>query len=170
MGLGAGLATLAGILIATGDPAACVDRKSTASASAVESLMGKWNAFKAAAPGSSAAFTEQEATSRGVGYLQERDVPIKNLQVYFCADGKAEAKGRVSVLGRDVSVLLRGTLDVSGGQNRIVIDSVQAGNLPSWIGTPVINQLIDRNDVRTLPLGVALTSSASADGVHTLSK
>jgi hypothetical protein len=169
-GLGAVLVILAGVLIATGDPSACVDRRSAASAGALQSLSEKWTVFKAARPGSSVNFTEQETTSRGVAYLQERDVPIKDLQVYFCADGKAEAKGRVTVLGRDVSVLLRGSLDVSGGQNRVVIDSVQAGNLPSWIGTSIINRLLDRNDVRTLPLGVTLTSSVSTDGLHTLGK
>jgi len=109
IGLGGGLIILIGILIATGDPAACVDRRSTVSQSAVDALQLKWDTFKAAGPGASVQFTEAEVTSRGVAYLDERDVPIKDLQVYFCPDGKAEAKGKVNVLGRDVSVLARGT-------------------------------------------------------------
>jgi hypothetical protein len=170
IGLGGGLIILIGILIATGDPAACVDRRSTVSQSAVDALQLKWDTFKAGGSPASVQFTEAEVTSRGVAYLDERDVPIKDLQVYFCPDGKAEAKGKVNVLGRDVSVLARGHLDVSGGQNRIVIDELKAGNLPPWISTAVVNQVIDRNNVRDLPLGITLTSSVSSDGVHTLSR
>ncbi|MCZ7578211.1 MAG: hypothetical protein M5U18_14575 [Dehalococcoidia bacterium] len=81
-------------------------------------------------------FSEAEVTSRGVAYVEERDVPIKDLQIYFCPDGTAEAKGKVNVLGRDVSVLARGTLDVSGGQNRIVVDELKAGNLPPGSAQP----------------------------------
>jgi hypothetical protein len=170
IGLGGGLVILIGILIATGDPAACVDRRSPVSQAAVDSLQLKWDTFKAAGPPASVQFTEAEVTSRGVVYLEERDVPIKDLQVYFCPDGKAEAKGKVKVLSRDVSVLIRGTLDVSGGQNRIVVDELKAGNLPPWIGTAIVNQVIDRNSVRDLPLGVTLTSSVSTDGGHTLDR
>lgn len=168
VGLAGGLAVLIGILIATGDPAACVDRRSAVSQDAVDSLQAKWDDFKAAGPGAAMAITEPEATSRGVAYLEERDVPIKDLQVYFCPDGMAEAKGKVNVLGRDVSIVVRGYLDVSGGQNRIVVDELKAGNLPPWLGTAVVNQVIDRNNVRDLPLGLTLSSSTSTDGVHTL--
>ena len=170
IGLGGGIIILIGILIATGDPAACVDRRSAVSQSAVDSLQLKWDTFKAAGSPASVQFTEAEVTSRGVAYLDERDVPIKDLQVYFCPDGKAEAKGKVNVLSRDVSVLIRGTLDVSGGQNRIIVDELKAGNLPPWIGTAIVNQVIDRNSVRDLPLGVTLSSSVSSDGVHTLTR
>lgn len=170
IGLGGGLVILIGILIATGDPAACVDRRSTVSQSAVDALQLKWDTFKAAGPGASVQFSEAEVTSRGVAYVEERDVPIKDLQIYFCPDGTAEAKGKVNVLGRDVSVLARGTLDVSGGQNRIVVDELKAGNLPPWVSTAVVNQVIDRNNVRDLPLGITLASSISTDGVHTLTR
>jgi hypothetical protein len=167
-GLAGGLVILIGILIATGDPAACVTRRSEVSQAAVDSLQAKWDDFRAAGPGAAMAVTEPEATSRGVAYLEERDVPIKDLQVYFCPDGLAEAKGKVTVLGRDVSIVVRGYLDVSGGQNRIVVDELKAGNLPPWLGTAVVNQVIDRNNVRDLPLGLTLTSSTGTDGVHTL--
>lgn len=168
IGFGAGMVVLIGVLIATGDPKACADRRSVVSSDAVASLQLKWDQFKAAGPGSSVQFTEAEVTSRGVQYLDEKDVPIKDLQVYFCPDGKAEAKGFVTILGRDINILLRGSLDVSGGQNTIVVDSVEAGNLPPFIGTTIVNQVIDRNNVRDLPLGVTLTSSVSEDGTHTL--
>ena len=124
IGLGGGIIILIGILIATGDPAACVDRRSAVSQSAVDSLQLKWDTFKAAGSPASVQFTEAEVTSRGVAYLDERDVPIKDLQVYFCPDGKAEAKGKVNVLSRDVSVLIRGTLDAAG----VSLAAIQALN------------------------------------------
>ncbi len=166
-GLGA-LVILIGALILTGDPSPCVSRTSVPSSGAAAALQQKWDAFKVAAAPATVQFTEQEVTSRGVSYVDERDVPISNLQVYFCPDGKAEAKGTASLLGRDVHILVRGSLDVAN--NEIVVDSVQAGNLPSFISTPLVNQILDRNNVRSLSLGVALTSSTSTDGAHTLTR
>ena len=169
-GIAALLAIIGGILALTGDPAPCVDRRSTASTGAALNANARWEAFKAAGPGASVTFTEEEITSQGVAYLQDRGSSISGLQVYFCPDGKAEAKGRVSFLGRDLNVLFRGTLDVSGGQNRLVVDSVKAGNLPSQVGTRIVEQLLDRNNVRDLPLGIVLASSASIDGSHMLKR
>lgn len=166
-GLGA-LVILIGALILTGDPSPCVSRTSVPNSGAAVALQQKWDAFKVAAAPATVQFTEQEVTSRGVAYLDERDVPISNLQVYFCPDGKAEAKGTASLLGRDVNILVRGSLDV--GNNEIVVDSVQAGNLPSLISTPLVNRILDRNNVRSLSLGVTLASSTSTDGIHTLTR
>jgi len=167
-GVGVGLGVLAGVLIATGDPKPCVDRKSTPSDAAAQSMQARWDAFKLAPPGATIALTEEEVTSRAISYVSERDVPIKNLQVYFCPDGKAEAKGTASFLGRDINIVFRGHLDVSGGKNTLVVDSVDAGNLPSAVGKQIVDQLLNRNDVRDVPLGIVLTSSVSQDGIHTL--
>lgn len=169
-GIAALLAIIGGILAFTGDPTPCVDRRSTASTGAALNATARWEAFKAAGPGASVTFTEEEVTSQGVAYLQDRGSDIQGLQVYFCPDGKAEAKGKVSFLGRDLNVLFRGTLDVSGGQNRLVVDSVEAGNLPSAVGTRIVEQFLDRNNVRDLPLGLELVSSTSLDGSHTLQR
>lgn len=157
-------------LVFVGDPTPCVSRSSVASAAAVQAAQAKWDGFKAAGGGAAVQFNEQEVTSRGVAYIQERDVPIRGLQVYFCPDGKAEAKGQVRVLGRDVNVLIRGWLDVSGGRNVVMIDSVKAGSLPSFVGTSIVNQVIDRNNVRQLPLGIVLVSSTNGDGAATLKR
>lgn len=174
IGIGSGVVLIgvmaASALMFTGNPAPCVNRTSTPSSAAAESLQSKWDAFKAANGGTNVQFSELEVTSRAVAYLQQRDVPVSNLQVYFCPDGKAQAKGQVSVLGRTANVLLTGHLDVSGGQNVVVIDSVQAGNLPSFLGTTVVNQVIDRNNVRNLPLGLTLTSATNADGSTRLAR
>ncbi|MCZ2110941.1 MAG: hypothetical protein LC118_15465, partial [Dehalococcoidia bacterium] len=166
-GLGAGV-VLIGALILTGDPSPCTSRTSVPNPAAAAALQQKWDAFTSAPPPATVQFTEEEVTSRGVAYIDERDVPISGLQVYFCPDGKAEAKGTATLLGRDVNILIRGTLDVSN--NEIAVDSVQAGNLPSFIGTPLVNQILDRNNVRSLPLDLALTSSTSTDGLHTLTR
>ena len=169
-GIAALLAILAAILAFTGDPAACVDRRSTATTGAALNAQARWDAFKAAGPGATVTFTEEEITSQGVAYLRDRDVSIGGLQVYFCPDGKAEAKGSVSFLGRDLNILFRGTLDVSGGRNRLVINSVNAGNLPSAVGTRIVEQLLDRNNARDLPLGLELAASASINGSHKLTR
>jgi len=167
-GVGAIAAVATAILIATGDPKPCVDRKSTPSEAAALAAQTQWEAFKLAPPGATLALTEQEVTSRAIAYVNERDVPFKNIQVYFCPNGKAEAKGIANLLGRDINVLFRGSLDVSGGKNTIVVDSVDVGNLPSAVGTQIVDQLLNRNNVRDLPLGIVLTSSVSQDGIHTL--
>lgn len=159
---------IAAALVFTGDPAPCVDRVSASSPAAAIAAQAKWDAFKAARGGATVSFNEQEVTTRGLAYVDERDLPVRNLQVYFCPDGKAEAKGQIRVLGRNANVLVRGSLDVRGGENVIVVDSVKAGNLPSFIATRAVDTIIDRNDARHLPLGVTLTAANIGDGSITL--
>lgn len=161
---------VAAALVLTGDPRPCAPRTSAVSAAAAGAANAKWVAFRDAAPGTVVTFSEAEATSRGVEYVAERDVPLRNLQVYFCADGRAEAKGITSYAGRDINILLRGHLDVTGGRNRIVLDSARAGNLPAAVGTRIASEILDRNGARNLPLGITIASSVSTDGVHTLTR
>ena len=169
---GVGIITVivAAALVLTGDPRPCAPRVSVVSAAAADAANAKWVAFRGAAPGTTVTFTEPEATSRGTQYAAERDVPLRNLQVYFCADGRAEAKGVTSYAGRDVNILLRGHLDVAGGRNRIVLDSARAGNLPAAVGTRLATAILDRNGARNLPLGITITGSVSTDGLHTLTR
>jgi hypothetical protein len=169
-GFGVVIAILVLVLLLTGDPKPCVNRTSVVTTAAAQAADAKWEAFKAAKAGAAVAFNEQEATSRGTAYADERGVPMRNLQVYFCPDGRAEARGKVSFLGRDISILIRGHLDVTDGRNRIEVDSVKAGNLPSQIGTRIADELLNRNNARDLPLEITLKSSVTTDGSHTLTR
>jgi hypothetical protein len=63
------------------------------------------------------------------------DVPMNDLQVYLCPEGYGEAVGTINALGRDIHVLIRGTLDLSGDQTRIDVQKIEAGNLPGGVGT-----------------------------------
>ena len=170
IGAAIGVTIVGGVLIFTGTPQACVDRVVTVSPAASQALEVKWDAFSAAiasAPGS-VTFDETEVTSRGVEYLDEKDVPLDELQVYFCPQGYAEATGKMDVLGQTASVLIRGTLDLSGPTPVIDVQSVKAGNLPGGIATTVVNQILDQAGVKELDLDENLTGIAYVDGQATL--
>jgi hypothetical protein len=140
------------------------------SAAAEARMRANWEAFKAQARSGPATidFTEEEVTSRGVSYVEEKDMPVEGLQVYFCPDGHAEAYGKVSAGPLDSKVLVKGTLDLSGDRPRLAVDSVEAGNLPSALAKPVIDQVLDRSGARTLDLSVPLRTISYADGRTTI--
>ncbi|MFQ5382365.1 MAG: hypothetical protein ACE5EF_12210, partial [Dehalococcoidia bacterium] len=106
-----------------------------------------------------------EVTSRGIEYVDEKSLPVKDLQVYFCPDGHAEAAGLIEVMGLDSNVIVEGTLDLSGDKPRLKVDRVRAGNLPSAVGTRAVNLILDRGDARTLQLEPRITSINYADAV-----
>jgi hypothetical protein len=155
-----------GVMVFTGSPAACVDREVPVSAAASQELRSAWNAFgaQAARGPASITITETQATSRGVDYVEEKDAPVEDLQVYFCPGGYGEASGRISVLGAKAKVIVRGTLDLSGPSPRIQIDSVRAGNLPSFIAKPAVDLILNTGDLRTLDIDEHLTGIQFGDG------
>ncbi len=165
-----GAGVIGGVLVFTGDPQPCVDREIPVSAAAAQAVDDKWDVFseQSAAGPASVTYTETEVTSRGVRYLDENDVPMDDLQVYLCPDGYGEAKGKMSLAGMDANVLLRGTLDLTGEQPRLDIQSVRAGNLPSAIATTLVNQVLDRGGVKTIDIDEHLTSITIVDGQVTL--
>jgi hypothetical protein len=170
IGAGIGASVIGGILVFTGDPKPCVDREIPVSAAAGQAVDDKWDVFSdqiAAGPGS-VTYTEMEVTSRGVQYLDDHDVPLDDLQVYLCPEGYGEATGTMSVAGVDANVLIRGTLDLSGDQPRLDIQSIKAGNLPGAIATTLVNQILDRAGVKTIDVDENLTSIAIVDGEVTL--
>jgi len=168
-GLGAavGAVVLIFALIVTGSPSACVDRPLAASEAESEALDAGWRAFgqRAAAGPAQITISELQATSRGVKYVDDKDVPVEELQVHFCPDGVAEATGKIDVAGISTKVVVSGTLDLSGDQPRIEIDTVKAGNLPSFIAKPVVNLIISTGDFRTLDLDENLTNVQFSDAI-----
>ncbi len=95
---------------------------------------------------------------------------MEDLQVYLCPSGYGEATGTVSYLGQDIKVLARGTLDLSGDRARIDVKSVEAGNLPSAVGTRIINAILNTNDLKTLTFSVKPDTITIVDQSVTLTK
>jgi hypothetical protein len=154
------------VLVFTGAPGACGDQEIPFSPAAADRTDAKWGEFKlrAALGLATQSFTEQEITSRGVLYLDEKDVPLDNLQIFLCPQGYAEATGTIRGRGPDIDVRIRGTLDLSGPRPAVDVMSVRAGNLPGLIATQLVDTILDRSDVRTLDIGVNLTSIDITDG------
>jgi hypothetical protein len=169
-GVGIGVVIVGGVLVMTGNPQPCADRQIPVSPAAAQALKQKWDTFagQAAAGAASVTFNESEVTSRGVEYLNEKDVPMNDLQVYLCPEGYGEAVGTINALGRDIHVLIRGTLDLSGDQPRIDVQKIEAGNLPSGVGTTIVNQMLDRSGVKNLDVDVNITGISFADAEATL--
>jgi hypothetical protein len=159
-----------GTLAFTGEPAACVNRTVTPSTDASAALRAAWADFgrRAAANRDSLEVTEEQATSRAVQYLDEHDVPVEGLQIYFCPDGHAEAVGEIDVAGLKSKVVVEGTLDLSGSDPTIQIDEIRAGNLPNSVAKPAVDFLMDRGDFRTLRLRENLIVLVFTDGVATV--
>jgi hypothetical protein len=159
-----------GVLVMTGNPQPCADREIAVSPAASQSMKDKWDAFtaQAAAGPATVTFNESEVTSRGVEYLNEKDVPLNDLQVYLCPDGYGEATGTMNALGRDINVLIRGTLDPSSDPPRIDVQKIEAGNLPSGVATRIVNGILDRSGVKTLDVDVNITGISFADAEATL--
>jgi hypothetical protein len=170
LGAGVGAVILGGALIFTGNPKPCVARAIPVSGAASDSARAKWDAFQveAAAGPASVTFTESEVTSRGVQFADERGVDVRDLQVYFCPDGRSQATGKLKVAGQDINVLAEGHLEFDGPTTYLEIDSIRAGNLPAFIGTWAVEQALDKEKFRRLDFSVPLAASFSQDGLHTL--
>ncbi len=132
------------------------------SAAASQALRDKWDAFEAEAAlrPTTVRFNEEEVTSRGVDFMEEEDIPLNDLQVFFCEEGYAEATASTA----GINLLTRGTLDLTRDVVRIDIQRVHGGNLPSFIP---IARLITRfsEAARKLDeLKVNITSVTFTDG------
>jgi hypothetical protein len=172
VGLGIGASVVGAALIFTGNPSPCVNRPITPSTAASQALRDQWNAFEQQALSGSATITFDETgvTSRGVEYIKEKDLPLKDLQVNFCPDGLGEARGTIDSPGRPIHVLLRGTLDLSGPQPRIDVTTIKAGNLPSIFGGTdwIITNIIKKSNADILDVKPHLTKLVITDGSATL--
>jgi hypothetical protein len=158
------------ILIFTGDPSPCTDRVIEPSTAASQALRAQWDAFEeqAAAGQAQISFDEVGVTSRGVEYIDEKNIPLEDLQVHFCEDGLGEALGTINTPGPDIKVLLRGTLDLSGDKPQIDVQTIKAGNFPGFGTTWIITNIIKRGDADILDLEPNLISLEISDGSATL--
>jgi len=172
IGVGLGASLVGGALIFTGNPSPCVDRDIEPSTAASQALREHWDAFEAEATAGNATivFDEVGVTSRGVEYIDEKDLPLEDLQVHFCPDGLGEATGTISSPGPDIHVLMRGTLDLSGSKPRIDVREIKAGNLPGLFGGTewIVNNIVKKSDADILDVEPHLTALTIEDGSATL--
>ena len=134
-GIVVGVAVVAGVVVVLsmmGTPRpSCADGAVTRSAAADASFGTKWSAFDAALKRGEAAtvsLSEEELASRGARYLAETNVPAKDLEIHLCpGQGKGQASLKMAVLGRDVSAVATGHLEVASSPPRIVVDGLQQG-------------------------------------------
>ena len=167
-----GVGLVGGALVFTGKPSPCLNRTVVPSTAVSQALREQWAAFESQAASGNAtiAFDETGVTSRGVEYINEKDLPLKDLQVHFCPDGLGEARGTIKVLGTDIHVLLRGTLDLSGPKPRIDVREIKAGNLPGLFGGTdwIINNIVNKSNADILDVKPHLISLDIKDGSATL--
>ena len=172
VGVGLGASLVGAALIFTGNPSPCVDRAIEPSTAASQALRDQWDAFEAEAAGGSAtiAFDEVGVTSRGVEYIDEKDLPLEDLQVHFCPDGLGEALGTINTPGPDIHVVMRGTLDLSGEKPRIDVREIKAGNLPGLFGGTdwIVNNIVKKSNADILDVEPHLLSLEIEDGSATL--
>ena len=169
-GIALGVGIVGAILIFTGSPDPCTDREFEPSSAASRQLRAEWDQFSDAAASGRAeiTLTEVGVTSRAVEYIDEKDIPLKDVRVHFCADGLGEALGTIKTPGPDIRVLLRGTLDLLGDKPKIHVDTIKAGNFPGFGTTWIINNIIKKGDADILDMDEHLISLEIRDGSATL--
>jgi hypothetical protein len=157
-----------GLLVVTGSPDTCSDREVPVSEVIAAELDERWDQFSTdiAAAAASIDITESEATSRARQYIEDEDVPMEDLRVYFCNDGKGQLAGKVKTIG--VDFVVTGHLDLSGEHPVVELDSIDVGNMPDFVADRVFDLLLDDDD-RTLELDEHLVGSEIIDGLIIIS-
>jgi hypothetical protein len=168
---------LALILMFTGKPEVCDnpplrigrELEPPPSAELAAQLDARWDQFSADILSGQAVFqaTESEVTSRARQYAEDEDVPVEDLFVYYCGDGKGQLAGRLHVAGVGASFVATGTLVVGGEKPVVEIDSVDVGNMPGFVSDAVLDVLLD-DDSRTLELDENLLGFDIRDGLAEL--
>ena len=158
---------LAGFLVLTGAPHPCVDRTVSPAPPPNQALQANWDDVVSRVDAGEAvalSLTEDQASSLAQSHLDTTNVPVENLQVYFCPDGTAEAFGKVKVAGLSSDVLVKGRIDIDQAQPRVEIDSIEAGNMPSFVAEHLLDLIWDGQAARTIPLTISILSVDVHDG------
>ncbi len=101
-----------------------------------DSFDQKWDALDAVLDGgspSSDTFNESEISSRADQYFRkEKALDFRDVRVCIY-DGYGEATGTLdAILGLQVEVKLKGTMDLTGDKPKIDIDDMEFGKVPGW--------------------------------------
>ena len=96
----------------------------------------KWDALDAVLDGgspSSDTFNESEISSRADQYFRkEKALDFRDVRVCIY-DGYGEATGTLdAILGLQVEVKLKGTMDLTGDKPKTDIDDMEFGKVPGW--------------------------------------
>lgn len=165
--IGVVLVALGVFLVVTGSPGTCSDREiAPISAAVAAQLDDRWDQFSIdiASAASSIGVSESEATSRARQYVEDEDVPVEDIRVYFCDDGNGQLAGKVKAIGIDVDFVVTGHLDLSGEEPVVELDSIDIGNMPGFVADTVFGILLN-DDARTLELDENLLGSEISDGL-----
>lgn len=156
-------AGLTGIfLVFRGQPTPCTDHAAAFSPSATLDLVRDWE--KLTTGPATITVNEMEATSFAQVYLEDRGVKVDDVQVHFCADGTAEATGKLTARGLTANVLVKGRLAANGAPPAIEVDSVRAGSLPDAVARRLIDPALSRARLQELGLPGHIDSVQYNDG------
>jgi hypothetical protein len=164
------------LLILTGEPGICDspvrvgrDLDPPPSDALADELEARWDEFSADIRNQQAVFqaSESEVTSRARRYAEEEDIPIEDLFIYYCGDGKGQIAGRIDVAGLGTSFVATGTLVVGGEKPVVELDSVHVGKLPGFVADVILDLLLD-DDSRTLELDENLLGFEISGGLAEL--
>jgi hypothetical protein len=115
---------------------------STADAVAFQAKLDNLNDQLDAGQPGSFQFTESEAASRAVQFLDEHDAPIEDLKVCF-RENQASASATVDIpFGPNVEAKLTGTLDLTGETPKLNVD-IDVGSVPGFV-TGTVEWLVER--------------------------
>jgi hypothetical protein len=148
--LGIVFIAVVGVLATRGGPGACTPGGGPVTVDAANSdgFQRKWDAFNAVLDGKaprSVALNEGELTSRAKSYLDKHDVGFHDPRICL-HNGYGEGSATFSLLGTDVKLKFRGTMDLAGAHPKAKIDSMQIGSVPGWLTAPaerIVNSALD---------------------------
>jgi hypothetical protein len=134
-------------LMTTGGPTGCEPGGGpvTVNQANSDAFKQKWEAFDQTIENGGTAtvsFSESEIASRAESWANEQDTPFEDIRACI-HDGSGEATARLKVLGFDVKLRIKGTLDLSGDKPKAKIDDISIGNVPGFMIRPA-EEIIDR--------------------------
>jgi hypothetical protein len=134
----AAFAVVIAILAFSNGPGACTPGGDTilVNAANADTFDQKWDAMDAVLDGgspSSETFNESEISSRADRYFtEEKSLDFRDVQVCI-HDDYGEATGTLdAILGLQVEVKLKGTMDLTGDTPKTDIDDIEFGKVPGW--------------------------------------
>lgn len=165
------------VLAVAGSPDVCNDHEVETSTKGASDARAKWDGFREELRSEGSAvvtLTEQEVTGRANEFVEEHDLAVDDLRVFFCPpdedhpDGFGQLSASVGLGPLDADVVVRGTLDTEPTGEAIAIEEVAIGGLPgfstAWVDGPV-ESIVEEEQ---LDIEEDITSVAFGDGTVTI--
>jgi hypothetical protein len=110
-----------------------------------DAFQNKWDAMDETLDGGSSAsenFNESEVSSRADRYLtDESDAPFTDVRVCL-HEGYGEGTAKLSIIGIDVKVKVKGNMELTGPSPVAKIDDIEVGSVPGFV-TGVIEGIVE---------------------------